>query len=39
MLSSRPYIIVVDGIPRVTRQHVEELNLGVRTFDDFLKDG
>jgi len=35
----RPYIIVEDGQPRVTNQHMQELAQGVRSFEDFLREG
>lgn len=35
----RPYIIVEKGIPRVEQHHIDELNEGVRKFDDFVSDG
>ncbi|XP_033638583.1 DNA-directed RNA polymerase III subunit RPC2-like isoform X2 [Asterias rubens] len=35
----RPYIIVSKGIPKVTNQHMQELNQGFRSFEDFLQDG
>ncbi|KAJ8315119.1 hypothetical protein KUTeg_007269 [Tegillarca granosa] len=35
----RPYIIVKDGKPLVKDKHIEELNQGFRSFDDFLKEG
>eukprot|EP00730_Choanoeca_flexa_P002715 TRINITY_DN11144_c0_g1_i2.p1 TRINITY_DN11144_c0_g1~~TRINITY_DN11144_c0_g1_i2.p1 ORF type:complete len:1157 (+),score=338.60 TRINITY_DN11144_c0_g1_i2:119-3589(+) len=33
---SRPYIIVEHGQPRVTEAHLQQLALGVLTFDDFV---
>eukprot|EP00123_Amoebidium_parasiticum_P016330 comp23392_c4_seq1/m.38764 comp23392_c4_seq1/g.38764 ORF comp23392_c4_seq1/g.38764 comp23392_c4_seq1/m.38764 type:complete len:1167 (-) comp23392_c4_seq1:231-3731(-) len=35
----RPYVIVENRRPRITSQHIKELNEGLRTFDDFLKEG
>lgn len=35
----RPYVIVDDGVPRVKQIHLDELNEGIRKFDDFLRDG
>ncbi|XP_064594783.1 DNA-directed RNA polymerase III subunit RPC2-like [Liolophura sinensis] len=35
----RPYIIVSDGRPLVTRKHIKELTQGFRSFEDFLHDG
>lgn len=35
----RPYIIVQNGEPMVTSSHIEELNNGLRSFQDFLHDG
>lgn len=35
----RPLIIVENGIPRLKQEHISELQSGLRTFDDFLKDG
>lgn len=35
----RPYIIVENGIPLVTSQHIKELEKGIRGFEDFLHDG
>ncbi|KAL3881750.1 hypothetical protein ACJMK2_028145, partial [Sinanodonta woodiana] len=35
----RPYIIVKDGKTLVTSKHIEELNQGFRSFEDFLKEG
>lgn len=35
----RPYIIVEKGIPLVTSQHIEELEKGIRSFEDFLHEG
>ena len=36
----RPLIIVgEDGQPRVTQNHIKELESGYRTFEDFLKEG
>lgn len=35
----RPYIIVSDGKPRVTERHIQELNNGLRFFEDFLLEG
>lgn len=35
----RPYIIVDKGYPRIQKSHIDELNEGVRKFDDFLTDG
>lgn len=32
-------IIVENGIPKVQSAHLEELRLGVRTFNDFIWDG
>lgn len=35
----RPVIIVENGHPRVRSHHLKELSEGVRSFDDFLRDG
>eukprot|EP00735_Rhodelphis_limneticus_P006952 TRINITY_DN19427_c0_g1::TRINITY_DN19427_c0_g1_i1::g.7866::m.7866 TRINITY_DN19427_c0_g1::TRINITY_DN19427_c0_g1_i1::g.7866 ORF type:complete len:1164 (-),score=318.42,sp/Q9NW08/RPC2_HUMAN/63.38/0.0,RNA_pol_Rpb2_6/PF00562.23/3.8e-120,RNA_pol_Rpb2_1/PF04563.10/8.2e-49,RNA_pol_Rpb2_1/PF04563.10/1.3e+03,RNA_pol_Rpb2_7/PF04560.15/3.9e-28,RNA_pol_Rpb2_2/PF04561.9/1.3e-24,RNA_pol_Rpb2_4/PF04566.8/2.6e+03,RNA_pol_Rpb2_4/PF04566.8/3.2e-22,RNA_pol_Rpb2_3/PF04565.11/1.2e+02,RNA_pol_Rpb2_3/PF04565.11/7.6e-21, len=35
----RPLIIVENGVPRVTQRHIQELLIGIRTFDDFINDG
>lgn len=35
----RPYGIVDKGIPRIKQIHIDELNEGMRKFDDFLTDG
>ena len=35
----RPYIIVENCVPRLTEKHTSELNMGVRNFEDCLKDG
>ncbi|KAJ8955588.1 hypothetical protein NQ318_001418 [Aromia moschata] len=35
----RPYIIVENGQPLVTKQHIFELEKGIRGFEDFLNDG
>ncbi|XP_038053269.1 DNA-directed RNA polymerase III subunit RPC2-like [Patiria miniata] len=35
----RPYIIVQNARPKVTNQHMQELNQGIRSFEDFLGDG
>uniref|UniRef100_A0A803PL79 DNA-directed RNA polymerase n=1 Tax=Cannabis sativa TaxID=3483 RepID=A0A803PL79_CANSA len=35
----RPLVIVDKGIPRVKEHHMKELMDGVRTFDDFLREG
>ncbi|XP_044268535.1 DNA-directed RNA polymerase III subunit RPC2 isoform X2 [Tribolium madens] len=35
----RPYIIVEQGRPLVTQQHIIELEKGIRSFEDFLHDG
>ncbi|KAJ8971880.1 hypothetical protein NQ314_000493 [Rhamnusium bicolor] len=35
----RPYIIVNNGCPLVTEEHIFELEKGVRGFEDFLHDG
>ena len=35
----RPYIIVSDGVPRVTEKHIEKLRAGFMCFDDFLHQG
>ncbi|KAF9074479.1 hypothetical protein BDP27DRAFT_1214540 [Rhodocollybia butyracea] len=35
----RPMIIVEDGRPRVTSNHISELKRGELTFDDFLRKG
>ena len=37
--AGRPYIIVENMMPRLTEQHTSELNMGVRNFEDCLKDG
>ena len=38
-LSIRPYIIIEKGQPKVTTRHIEELTQGVRSFEDFLREG
>lgn len=35
----RPYIIVENGQTLVEQKHIDELNLGLRKFEDFLCDG
>ncbi len=35
----RPVLIVENGKPLVTAEHLDELNKGLRTFDSFLTDG
>ncbi|TKR68344.1 hypothetical protein L596_024338 [Steinernema carpocapsae] len=35
----RPYIIVENGVPAVTQEHIDELKAGKRIFDDFVDDG
>ncbi|EFA82075.1 RNA polymerase III [Heterostelium album PN500] len=35
----RPMIIVENGRPRVQQFHIEELKDGLRTFDDFIREG
>ncbi|XP_072966358.1 DNA-directed RNA polymerase III subunit 2 [Typha angustifolia] len=35
----RPLVIADKGISRIKEQHMKELRDGVRTFDDFLRDG
>lgn len=35
----RPYIIVKNGDPLVTQQHIEELNRGLKKFENFIKEG
>ncbi|XP_033118006.1 DNA-directed RNA polymerase III subunit RPC2-like [Anneissia japonica] len=35
----RPYIIVNKGQPLVTEEHIKELTQGIRSFDDFLREG
>lgn len=35
----RPYIIVENGEPRVKQHHIQDLLMGIRSFDDFLKGG
>ena len=35
----RPYIIVEDGRPLVKQEHIDELNKGLKKFEDFLHDG
>lgn len=35
----RPYIIVVNGQPLVKEEHLEQLDRGIRKFQDFLNDG
>lgn len=35
----RPYIIVINGIPSVSKEHIVELEKGIRSFEDFLHDG
>ena len=35
----RPYIIVENGKPLVTQQHIVEMEKGIRSFEDFLHDG
>ena len=36
---SRPYIIVNNMVPAVTNKHIAELTQGVRSFEDFLREG
>lgn len=38
-VSTRPYIIVEKGEPLVNQQHLDELNQGIRKYQDFLNDG
>ncbi|KAM9988280.1 hypothetical protein ACTFIZ_003620 [Dictyostelium cf. discoideum] len=35
----RPVIIVDDQRPRLTQEHIEDLKDGLRTFDDFIREG
>ena len=35
----RPYIIVEKGQTLVEQRHLNELNQGIRKFQDFLNDG
>lgn len=35
----RPYIIVMDGALLVKQHHIDELNKGIKKFEDFLHDG
>eukprot|EP00898_Chlorokybus_atmophyticus_P001524 jgi/Chlat1/2372/Chrsp17S02643 len=35
----RPLVIADCGISRVTKDHIDELRDGLRTFDDFLREG
>ncbi|XP_015905674.1 DNA-directed RNA polymerase III subunit RPC2 [Parasteatoda tepidariorum] len=35
----RPYIIVENRKPKVTDEHMDEFKNGIRSFNDFLKDG
>eukprot|EP00039_Didymoeca_costata_P008121 m.108328 g.108328 ORF g.108328 m.108328 type:complete len:1159 (+) comp13958_c0_seq4:354-3830(+) len=35
----RPYIIVDNSHPRINEEHIREINIGVRSFEDCLKDG
>ncbi|XP_074579327.1 DNA-directed RNA polymerase III subunit 2 [Curcuma longa] len=35
----RPLVIADRGISRIKDYHMKELQLGIRTFDDFLRDG
>lgn len=35
----RPYIIVEKGLTLVKQHHIDELNKGIRKFEDFLHDG
>ncbi|RDD37370.1 DNA-directed RNA polymerase III subunit RPC2 [Trichoplax sp. H2] len=35
----RPYIIVKSEKPLVTIKHIEELSQGIRSFDDFIRNG
>lgn len=35
----RPYIIVDNGVPLVEESHLNQLEKGVRSFEDFLHDG
>ncbi|KAL5799487.1 hypothetical protein ACOSQ4_032371 [Xanthoceras sorbifolium] len=35
----RPLVIADKGISKIKEQHMKELSDGVRTFDDFLRDG
>ncbi|XP_050307639.1 DNA-directed RNA polymerase III subunit RPC2 [Anthonomus grandis grandis] len=35
----RPYIIVEQGRPLVSQHHINELEKGIRSFEDFLHDG
>lgn len=35
----RPYIIVSDEVPLVTKEHIDKLSRGLMCFDDFLHDG
>ena len=35
----RPLIVVEKGRPKVTQKHIEQLNAGLRDFNDFLREG
>lgn len=35
----RPYIIVENSVAKLTQEHINELNLGTKNFDYFLKNG
>lgn len=35
----RPYIIVENGQPLVTKEHIDHLQRGIRSFEDFVFDG
>ena len=38
-LCCRPYIIVENGIPKVSQQHIRDLDAGFLCFEDFLHKG
>jgi len=35
----RPLLVVERGQPKLKQEHIEDLNLGLRDFNDFLRDG
>lgn len=35
----RPLIIVDNKVPRLTQAHIRQLSIGIRNFEDLLKDG
>lgn len=35
----RPYIIIEKGAPKLTQDHIDQLNKGEKQFEDFLKNG